>query len=105
MPEATRAQRALQTVEKFLCVGRWLGRNKVARRQVHGIYHRQVGGRVVSPHRGDGNANGIAPTPLNPDCPLGEIERVPPFVVSLSNRERPFDRLRANGFGAWDNLG
>ena len=38
--------------------------------------------------------------PLNPGCPLGEIGCKNPFVVSLSNRERPFDRLRANGFGA-----
>jgi hypothetical protein len=35
-----------------------------------------------------------------PDCPLGEIERAVPFALSLSNHERPFDRLRANGFGA-----
>ena len=43
------------------------------------------------------------------DNPLGEIVRKTPFVVSLSktpfvvslsNHERPFDGLRANGFGA-----
>ena len=37
---------------------------------------------------------------FNRDNPLGEIVRKTPFVVSLSNHERPFDRLRANGFGA-----
>ena len=32
------------------------------------------------------------------DCPLDENIRKNPFVVSLSNHELPFDKLRANGF-------
>ena len=35
---------------------------------------------------------------LNRDCPLDENIRKNPFVVSLSNHELPFDKLRANGF-------
>ena len=32
------------------------------------------------------------------DRPLDENIRKNPFVVSLSNHELPFDKLRANGF-------
>ena len=35
---------------------------------------------------------------LNRDCPLDENIRKNPFVVSLSNHELPFDKLRVNGF-------
>ena len=34
---------------------------------------------------------------MSPDYPIGEMWCKSPFVVSLSNHERPFDRLRANG--------
>jgi hypothetical protein len=35
---------------------------------------------------------------FNPDSSLGENWGKKPFVVSLSNHERPFDRLRASEF-------
>lgn len=49
------------------------------------------------------SANGLPDQKLalfNPDNPLGKLEHREPFVVSLSNQERPFDQLRANGVKA-----
>lgn len=36
--------------------------------------------------------------PFNQDRSSGEIVGKKPFLVGMSNHERPFDRLRANGF-------
>ncbi len=45
------------------------------------------------------------PNAITPDCPVGEIRCTTPFVASLSNHERPFDKLRANGSGTHEESG